>query len=58
MTFVVDTSVLVDLLRGDDPARAVTGEAIESCQTLGYSVLTQDKVVGGHAIFRKVPRAS
>lgn len=58
MIFAVDTSVLVDHLRGDDPARAVTGEAIKSCQTLGYSVLTQDKAVGGHAIFRKAPRAS
>ncbi len=47
MIYVVDTTVLIDHLRGDERARAVIREAIESGQTLVSSVLTKTELLAG-----------
>lgn len=47
MIYVVDTTVLIDHLRGDERARAVIREAIESGQTLVSSILTKTELLAG-----------
>lgn len=47
MTLVVDTSVLIDHLRGDERAHAVIRDAIGTGQTLAASVLTKIEVIAG-----------
>ncbi len=47
MTVVVDTSVLVDLLRGDTRARAVLRSAADAEGRLCGSVLTRAEVLAG-----------
>lgn len=47
MIFVVDTSVLIDHLRGDERAHARIRGAIESGQTPVASVLTKTEVIAG-----------
>lgn len=47
MIVVVDTSVLIDHLRGDERAHATFRDAIESGRTLAASVLTKTEVLAG-----------
>lgn len=47
MAIVVDTSVLIDHLRGSEPARAALRGAVESGETLAASVLTKVEVLAG-----------
>ena len=47
MTVVVDTSILIDHLRGDSRARFVLAQAIESGQRLVGSALTRAEVLAG-----------
>jgi hypothetical protein len=47
MTFVVDTSVLIDHLRGNERAHAAIRDAIESGHLLVASVLTKAEVLAG-----------
>lgn len=47
MTVVVDTSILIDHLRGDSRARAVLSEAVESGQRLAGSVFTRTEILAG-----------
>lgn len=44
---VIDTSILIDHLRGDPRARAVLSEAVEAGQRLAASVLTRIEVLAG-----------
>ncbi len=47
MTVVVDTSVLVDHLRGDDRARRVLSERARAGDALSASVLTKVELLAG-----------
>lgn len=47
MTIVVDTSVLIDHLRGDEGARSALRRAVESGEQLAASVLTKVEVLAG-----------
>lgn len=47
MTTVVDTSVLIDHLRGDDRARRLVGEAVRSGARVAASVLTKVEILAG-----------
>jgi predicted nucleic acid-binding protein len=47
MTLIVDTSVLVDHLRGDERARNVLAEAARVGQRLAASVLTKVEILAG-----------
>jgi hypothetical protein len=47
MTVVVDTSVLIDHLRGDERARDVLQHAVRNGERLAASVLTRVEVMAG-----------
>ncbi len=47
MAIVVDTSVLIDHLRGDQGARGVLREAAEAGERLAASVLTKVEILAG-----------
>jgi hypothetical protein len=47
MTIVLDTSVLIDVLRGDDAARVALEGAVHSGERLVASVLTRLEVLAG-----------
>ena len=47
MTILVDTSVLIDHLRGDVAARRALGEAVENGERLACSVVTKVEVLAG-----------
>ncbi len=47
MAIVVDTSVLIDHLRGDERARAALRQAVDSGERLAASVLTKVEVLAG-----------
>ncbi len=47
MTILVDTSVLVDHLRGDADSRRATSEAVRSGERLACSVVTKVEVLAG-----------
>lgn len=47
MTIVVDTSILIDHLRGDPRARTVLAQSLRSHQRVVASVLTRAEVLAG-----------
>ena len=47
MTVVVDTSVLIDHLRGDEQAHQVLRKAVEGDERLACSVLTRVEILAG-----------
>ncbi len=47
MTILVDTSVLIDHLRGDDAAREALRDAVADGERLAASVLTRVEVLAG-----------
>lgn len=55
MTIVLDTSVLIDHLRGSEPARTVLRQAAEAGEHLVASVLTKVEVLAGMRSSEEVP---